>query len=258
MAPAATVIVPARLASTRLPEKVLLARTGRPLVQHVVDAARAAPGVGRVVVAVDHARIARALRPFGTECVLTDASHPNGTSRLAQAAQLLGLGEDDPVVNAQGDEPELPAAVIGAALGALLGSRWASIGTVASPISDPRQAHDPNVVKVARAPDGRALYFSRAPIPHDRDAAGPPTGPAAAHPCLRHIGVYAYRAGFLRAYAAMEPTPLETTEKLEQLRALERGHAIAVALAEAPHTGIDTAEQYEAFVARLGGPAAAR
>lgn len=253
MGASATVIVPARLGSSRLPEKVLLARTGRPLVQHVVEAARGASGVGRVVVAADDERIVRALRPFGTECVLTGGWHPNGTSRLAEAAGVLGLGDADAVINAQGDEPELPSAVIGAALGALEGSAWAAMGTVASPIRDRGEALDPNVVKVVRAPDGRALYFSRAPIPHERDSAGPPVGEACGHGCLRHVGVYAYRAGFLRAYAAMGPTPLEAIEKLEQLRALERGHAIAVAIAEAPHTGIDTAEQYEAFVARVGG-----
>lgn len=249
VAGSATVIIPARLASTRFPEKVLASATGRPMVQHVVEAARRAACAASVVVAADDQRIARALEPLGTRVVMTRVDHPNGTSRLAEAADRLGLADGDVVVNAQGDEPELPPGVLDAAVGALLGtdarSRGeADVGTVAAPLRDAAELTNPNVVKVVLTLGGRALYFSRAAIPHDRDADG--AGPAP----LRHIGVYAYRAGFLRRYAAMPSTPLERCEKLEQLRVLEHGHCIGVGVVESAHAGIDTPEQYAAFVAR--------
>lgn len=240
----AVVIVPARLASTRFPEKMLAARTGKPLVQHAVEAARAAACAREVVVAADHRRIAEALAPYGTRVVLTSPEHPNGTSRLAEAAALLGLPDEQVVVNAQGDEPEMAGAVVDAAAGALVHTPRAAIGTACAPLGWD-EAADPNVVKVARALDGTALYFSRSVLPCDRDGRREP----AARP-LRHIGVYAYRAGFLRTYAALASTPLERAEQLEQLRALEHGHAIAVATCAAAHPGIDTPEQYEAFVRR--------
>jgi 3-deoxy-manno-octulosonate cytidylyltransferase (CMP-KDO synthetase) len=252
----AVVIVPARLASTRFPEKVLAALTGKPLVQHVAEAAASARCAKSVVVAADDPRIADALRPFGTRVVLTSKSHPNGTSRLAEAARLLGLAPSDVIVNAQGDEPEMQSAAIDGAVSALVSSGRAAVGTVAAPLASLAEHADPNVVKVVRDQTGHALYFSRATIPLWRDApkpgsaATPPLAQPSPAPPLRHIGVYAYRRDFLERYTALPPTPLEQTEQLEQLRALEHGHAIAVATIQAAHPGIDTPEQYQAFVER--------
>lgn len=239
------VIVPARLGSTRFPEKVLAARTGKPLVQHVVEQASAARGVRLVAVATDHPRVVEALRPFGTTVVLT-GEHPNGTSRLCEAARQLGLDPDDIVVNAQGDEPDMPPALLEAAVAAL--GPGVHVGTVATPMGPSEDVRDPNIVKVVRALDGGAIYFSRAPIPMDRDGAG---SAAPARP-LRHVGVYAYTRAFLERYAALPATPLERTEMLEQLRVIEHGFRIGVGLVDhAGGGGIDTPEQYEAFVRRF-------
>ncbi len=241
-----TVIIPARLASTRFPEKVLASATGKPLVQHVAEAAARCKVAARVVVATDHQRVVDALRPFGTPCVMTRVDHPNGTSRLAEAAAILGLKDDEVIVNAQGDEPEMAGEVIDAAADALLTTTGAEVGTVATAITSASDFADRNIVKVVLGTGGRALYFSRAPIPHDRDGVGLVTP-------LRHIGVYAYRVGFLSRYVAMAATPLERTEQLEQLRVLEHGHTIGVRLCATAQQGIDTPEQYAAFVARYRG-----
>lgn len=248
VAASAVVVVPARLASTRFPEKVLASVTGKPLVQHVAERAAGAKCCRLLVVAADHARVVEALKTFGTRVILTRDDHPNGTSRLAEAATALNLEPDEIVVNAQGDEPELDPAVIDAAVSALIRTRGAVVGTVASVIDDPAQIEDRNIVKVVRRLDGTALYFSRAPIPVDRDKRG--TGGEAGVRALRHVGVYAYRNSFLQRYARMEQTPLERSEQLEQLRVLEHGLTIAVGLCASPEPGIDTAEQYEAFVRR--------
>lgn len=241
------VIIPARLASTRFPEKMLAVRTGRPLVQHVVEAAARCPIVSMVAVAADDRRIVEALAPFGTRAVLT-GEHPNGTSRLAEAAKLLGCGEDQVIVNVQGDEPEIEPGVIAAAAGALRGPEGdRDVGTVATPMGKGEDAANPNIVKAVVGVDGRALYFSRARVPWDRDGRG---AMAAAKP-LRHVGIYAYRRRFLDRYVTLPPTPLEQTEMLEQLRMLEHGCTIGVSVvAGAGHAGIDTPEQYEAFVSR--------
>lgn len=240
----AIAIIPARLASTRFPGKVLASKTGRPLVQHVVDAAKHARCVQRVVVAADDKTIADALAPFNTEVVLTSPDHPNGTSRLAEAARRLDLAPDQIIINAQGDEPELDPDSIDAAVEALIrtGSPMATVAVPFAPGEDPR---DPALVKVVRRLDGTALYFSRSLIPFDRDgSAGPDAAP------LRHIGLYIYRRAFLDLYATLTPTPLERVESLEQLRAVQHGHPIAVALRPSAHPGIDTPEQYDAFVKR--------
>ena len=262
----AVAIIPARLGSTRLPNKVLLSETGKPLVQHVVEAASRARGVDRVVVAADDERIVEALAPFGTTTLLTGTEHANGTSRLEEAVRLLGLGEDAVVINVQGDEPEVEPEVIDAAIGALT-SAGSEIGmsTVGSPFAAGEDPADPNIVKVVRSADGRALYFSRSPIPFDRD------GDAATRlPCgtrdglgwsgpLKHVGLYCYRAWMLRRYVTLDPTPLEQVERLEQLRVLEHGLPIAVAIAATERHGIDTRAQYAAFVGRQrGGDAASR
>ena len=235
-------IIPARLGSTRFPGKMLADATGTPLIVHTCEAASGSGLVSRVVVATDTERIARAVRGAGFEAVMTSADHPNGTSRLAEASDLLGLADDAVVVNVQGDEPEIDPAIIDLAVRALSDGK-ADVATVGSPFGAGQDPADPNIVKVVADCRGRALYFSRSLIPHDRD------GGAGARP-LKHVGLYVYRAGFLRRYAAMPSTPLEQAEKLEQLRALEHGYSIAVAVAETHHVGIDTEGQYAAFVER--------
>ncbi len=244
----ATIIIPARLGSTRFPGKVLADRTGWPLVRHVYERAKLAACASRVVVATDDERVRAAVVRFGGECVMTRADHPNGTSRLAEAAGILGLGADAVVVNAQGDEPELEPALIDAAVGALESS-GAPMATVAIPFGADEDVRNPALVKVVLGGDGRALYFSRAVIPHARDgSAGDAMRP------LKHVGIYVYRRAFLDEYARLPATRLEATEQLEQLRALYHGHAIAVAVVDTrTHGGIDTPEQYEAFVARWRG-----
>lgn len=243
--PRATAIIPARLGSTRFPAKVLADRTGRPLIRHVAEAAARARRVERVVVATDDPRVADAVRAFAGECVLTSPEHPNGTSRLSEAARTLRLPPDAIVVNVQGDEPEIEPGAIDAAVDALAAS-GAPVATIAVPFADADDAGNPNIVKVVRRLDGSALYFSRARVPHVRD---PGSGPSP--PVLRHVGLYAYRRSFLDVYVTLAPTPLEQAESLEQLRVLEHGHEIAVAVcAHAGHAGIDTPEQYEAFVER--------
>lgn len=239
--PVVVAMIPARLGSTRFPRKVLADRTGWPLVRHVHERARRATRPTRVVVATDATEVRRACEDFGAEVVMTAPDHPNGTSRLAQAARLLGLADDAIVVNVQGDEPELEDGLIDAAVDALVRSR-AEVATIASPWNADDDVANPAIVKVVLARDGSALYFSRSVIPHPRVA-------GVCEP-LRHVGLYAYRAGFLQRYVGLEPTPLEQAESLEQLRVLEHGHRIAVAVRPARATGIDTPEQYAAFVAR--------
>lgn len=247
----AVAIIPARMSSVRFPGKVLADRTGRPLVQHVVEASARARSVSSVAVATDDERVAAALRPFGTRVVMT-GEHPNGTSRLAEAARALGLAGDAVVVNVQGDEPEVDPAVIDAAVGALVRT-GAPVATVATPLSPGEDPRNPNVVKVVCALDGTAMYFSRALIPFDRDGRdGVDAAP------LRHVGLYVYRRAFLDTYITLESTPAERCESLEQLRVLQHGHRIAVAVCESSHQGVDTPEQYDAFVRRwLAGQVAA-
>ncbi|MEC9372323.1 MAG: 3-deoxy-manno-octulosonate cytidylyltransferase [Planctomycetota bacterium] len=239
------VIIPARHGSVRFPGKPLANETGRPLIQHVVESARRCAAVARVVVATDDARIEEAVRGFGGECVMTRADHENGTSRLAEAAEALGLGDDAVVVNVQGDEPEIEGEVSEGAIEALE-APGAVMGTVGSMFAADEDPADANIVKVVRRLDGTALYFSRALIPHLREGVGEGEGERA----LKHVGIYAYRRDFLRTYVGLSPTPLERTERLEQLRALEHGFAIGVEVRRAAHHGIDTPQQYAAFVER--------
>lgn len=242
----AIAIIPARLGSTRFPGKVLVNRTGKPLIQHVCEAAARSSALSRIVVATDDRAVMEAVSGFGGEAVLTRSDHPNGTSRLAEAAAILNLAPDEIVVNVQGDEPEIEPSLIDAAVRALGDS---PVATVASPMSD-TDAGNPNIVKVVVRRDGRALYFSRARVPHVRDASNSDSGMP-----LRHVGLYVYRRSFLDRYLTLESTPLERAESLEQLRILEHGYAIAVAIMpkEVGHAGIDTPEQYEAFLKRFGG-----
>lgn len=237
-------VIPARFASTRLPGKPLLSDTGRPLIVHTVEAARRSKRVGRVIVATDDARIADAVRSFGGEAVLTRDDHPSGTDRVAEVA--AGLPEARVIVNLQGDEPEVTGEALDLAVALLDDHPDAPMSTLATPIRDEAIYRDPACVKVVRAASGRALYFSRSPIPHHRDGL-----PADGRPmALLHLGLYAYRRDFLMGLSRLAPSPLETTEKLEQLRVLEAGHPIAVGVIDEPGVGIDTPEDYARFVAR--------
>lgn len=249
-APRIVAVIPARLASSRLPGKVLLDRTGKPLIQHVYEAARRATLPSEVVIAADDQRVADAAVGFGARAIMTRVDHPNGTSRCREAAEALALADHDIIVNVQGDEPEMDPALIDDAVAALRGTDDPRVqtATCASPFLPGEDPANPNIVKVVLRADGRAMYFSRALIPFPRDpGAAPPTAP------LRHVGLYAYRAGFLRTYASLSPTQLESTEMLEQLRVLYHGYDIAVAVRPSTSQGIDTPEQYEAFVARYWG-----
>ena len=235
----AVVIIPARYGSTRLPGKPLLAETGKPLIQHVVEAVRPAKRIRRIVVATDDERIVRAVEGFGGEAVMTGESCRTGTDRLAEAAGHLGLADEEIVVNIQGDEPDIPPECVDR-LVELLDESRAAMATLATPLPA-ADADDPNRVKVVLAADGRAMYFSRARIPHDRDGDGHPQ-------YLLHLGVYAYRVAFLKRYASMAATPAERSEKLEQLRVLENGCDIAVGVVDYDGSGIDTREDYVRFV----------
>ena len=236
-----TVLIPARLASSRLPDKPLADIAGLPMVVRVAHAARRS-GATRVVVAGDHPRIIDACRAHGIEAVLTRADHHSGSDRLAEACEQLGLDGDEVVVNVQGDEPLIAPAMVDACA-ALLGERPDCVmATVAHAIDDLAEFSNPNVVKVVLDAAGRALYFSRAPIAWWRDGFAQgihqlPTQP----PPLRHVGLYAYRAGFLRRFPTLAVAPLETLESLEQLRVLWHGERIAVHVSpERPGPGVDT------------------
>ena len=253
MAAPFTVLIPARLASTRLPDKPLADIGGKPMVVRVAERA-AQSGAARVVVAADDARIRDACAAHGVQALLTRADHPSGSDRLAEACSLLGLDGDDIVVNVQGDEPLIEPALIDAVAALLPQTPAASMGTAAHAIETVEEFRNPNVVKVVLDAAGMALTFSRAPIPWWRDGfaqgiAALPTQPAP----LRHIGLYSYRAGFLRAYPALPVAPLEQCEALEQLRALWHGHRIAVHVTRhAPGPGVDTPEDLARVRALIG------
>ena len=234
------VAIPARHAASRLPGKPLRLLAGEPLVLHVARRALAA-GAREVWVAADDERIAQALAGSGVRVAMTSQAHQSGTDRLAECAVIAGWSDDTIVVNLQGDEPFAPAAGI-RAVAALVAASGAEVATLAAEIADVATLFDPNAVKLVRAADGDALYFSRAPIPWPRDAfAYDPGRLPEGHHWLRHIGIYGYRAGFLRRFAAMPPGRLEQIESLEQLRVLEAGYRIAVALTPEPFPpGVDT------------------
>ncbi|MAE61363.1 MAG: 3-deoxy-manno-octulosonate cytidylyltransferase [Planctomycetaceae bacterium] len=236
----AAAITPARYASPRLPGKPLLDRTGMPMICHVVEQTRRARGISAVIVATDDQRIADAVNAHGGTAVMTRDDHPNGTSRVAEVAAGLPHGIDI-IVNVQGDEPEIDPGLIDRLIERMQNGDEPVV-TIASPFADDEDPTNPNIVKIVLDQRGRALYFSRSLIPFPRgETALPP---------LKHLGIYAYRRAFLERYIRLPATPAEQTEQLEQLRVLEHGHAIAAVVAEAHHHGIDTAEQYEAFVTR--------
>jgi 3-deoxy-manno-octulosonate cytidylyltransferase (CMP-KDO synthetase) len=236
-----TVVIPARYGSTRLPGKPLREIAGRPMIEHVYRRASES-GADEVIVATDDERIAQAARAFGARVCLTDPAHPSGTDRLAEVARLLDFPSDRILVNVQGDEPLLPPALIDQVAADLAAHGAASVATLCEPIATAAELFDPNVVKVVLDGEGYALYFSRAVIPWDRDAfaAAAPALPAGSQ-YYRHLGLYAYRAGFVRAYVTWPPCAPERAEKLEQLRALWHGHRIYVGIArEQPGPGVDT------------------
>ncbi|WP_019935504.1 3-deoxy-manno-octulosonate cytidylyltransferase [Oceanimonas smirnovii] len=234
-----TVVIPARMQSTRLPGKPLADIHGKPMIERVAEQALKS-GAGRVVVATDDQRIADALAHTSVEICLTGSHHESGTERLAEVVEQLQLAPDEIVVNVQGDEPLLPPVLIDE-VAALLANDNAPMATLATPLLHTDELTDPNVVKVVHSLQGRALYFSRAAIPFDRDNTN-----ARLDHCLRHIGIYAYRAGFISRYVALPAGPLEQLEKLEQLRVLWHGEHIALGVAsEIPPAGVDTPADLE-------------
>jgi 3-deoxy-manno-octulosonate cytidylyltransferase (CMP-KDO synthetase) len=234
-----TVIIPARLASTRLPNKPLADLGGKPMVVRVAERA-ALSGAARIVVATDHADIAAACAAHGVEVCMTRADHPSGTDRIAEVALALGLAPDAVVVNLQGDEPLIDPALLAACAARI--SANVPMATCAHPIHDAADVFNANVVKVVLNGAGNALYFSRAAIPWDRGGfAATQTALPAGYTPLRHIGLYAYSNEFLQAYPKLAPSPIEATEALEQLRVLWHGVPIAVHVtASAPAAGVDT------------------
>jgi 3-deoxy-manno-octulosonate cytidylyltransferase (CMP-KDO synthetase) len=248
-------VIPARYASTRLPGKPLADLGGRPMVQHVYERV-AASGAAEVIVATDDERVARACEAFGARVQMTSPSHASGTDRLAEVAACRGWGAGDVVVNVQGDEPLLPSTLVRQVAALLNADPGADIATLGTPIRSLEEFLDPSVVKVVYRADGRALYFSRAPIPwHRDDARGGPASQTSFAGAWRHLGLYAYRVGALQRLAAASPAATELAEKLEQLRALHLGMAIAVGEAlEVPGPGVDTPADLERVRALLGRP----
>ena len=240
------VIIPARFASTRLPGKPLQDINGKPMIVHVLERARES-GADRVIVATDHEDVARAVEAAGGEVCMTRADHQSGTERLAEVVEKCGFSDDTVIVNVQGDEPMIPPQVIDQVALNLAAHGEASMATLAEPIDDVETLFNPNVVKVVSDINGLALTFSRATLPWARDdfALHPDQLPAGV-PYRRHIGIYAYRAGFLHDFVSWGPCWLENTERLEQLRALWHGVRIHVAdVLEAPPAGVDTIEDLE-------------
>ncbi len=248
----AAVIIPARLDSARFPGKVLAPLHGRPLIEHVWERACGSASASEIIVATDSLNVLEAVHAFGGRAVMTDPGHPSGTDRIAEVARTLDC---DIIVNVQGDEPLIRAEVIDLVAGLLEEDERASLGTAATRCTDPAEIADPNVVKVVLDREGFAMYFSRAPIPYNRDkwpsladaadgdavredgaAENGPAGP------LRHIGIYSYRREVLLRLTELEPTRLERIEKLEQLRALEHGMRIKVGITDFESHGVDTPE----------------
>lgn len=241
-----TVLIPARLASSRLPNKPLADIEGLPMVVRVAQQAQHS-AASRVIVAADNAAIVQACQTHGVEAILTRQDHPSGSDRLAEACEQLGLDGADVVVNVQGDEPLIDPALVDAVAQALIDAPSASMSTAAHSIATHDEYLNPNVVKVVCNAQGLAHYFSRAPIPFHRDQANNQWWDAdSTFAPLRHVGIYAYKAGFLRSFPQLSPAPTEQVESLEQLRALWHGHAIAVHLTgQAPGPGVDTPEDLE-------------
>lgn len=242
-----TIVIPSRYGSSRLPGKPLLDIGGKPMVQHVWERACQSQA-GSVVVATDDKRIEDTVKAFGGDAVMTSPDHPSGTDRLQEVAAILGLADEQIVVNVQGDEPLIPPQVIDQVAANLARNQQAGIATLCEPILTRADLENPNIVKVVNDAQGMALYFSRAPVPWPReafttaDAGLPGTGR-----WFRHIGIYGYRCGFLRQFVQWQPAPQEQLEQLEQLRAMHHGVAIHVAECALPvPAGVDTPEDLEA------------
>jgi 3-deoxy-manno-octulosonate cytidylyltransferase (CMP-KDO synthetase) len=249
-----TVLIPARLASSRLPNKPLADIAGLPMVVRVAQrVASGLPAGTRVVVAADHPSILQACAQHGVEALLTRVDHPSGSDRLAEACELLKLTDDAIVVNVQGDEPLIDPALVSAVATLLLQRPEASMSTAAHPLHEVAEFTNPNVVKVVLDARGLALYFSRAPIAWWRDGYAQGVQALATPAPLRHIGIYGYRVGFLRQFPRLQQAPIEMTEALEQLRAMWHGHRIAVHVTQqAPGPGVDTPEDLERVRRLLG------
>ena len=248
------VVIPARYASQRLPGKPLLAIRGRPMIQHVHERA-VESGASRIIVATDDERIAEAVEQFGGEVCMTAADHTSGTDRISEVVQTLAWPDDALVVNLQGDEPLMPPKLLRQVADVLDLHAMAEMATLAVPLDDPEQLFDSHVVKVVSDRNGYALYFSRATIPWKRDEFDHrgvvQTGWLQG--VFRHLGIYAYRVGFLKGYSDLDIAPIERMESLEQLRVLWHGDRIAVGIAkEMPPTGVDTADDLEKVRAALG------
>lgn len=237
-------LVPARFASTRLPGKPLLSETGRPLIIHVLDAAKRASRINRVIVATDDQRIFDAVQTHGGEAMMTRSDHATGSDRIAEVA--ANLPDAEIIVNLQGDEPDISGEAIDKVVRLLEDNPKAPMATIATPIRDPEMFRDPSCVKAVRDSKGRALYFSRSPIPCHRDGL-PQSGQILG---LLHLGLYAYRRDFLLQLSSLPQSPLESSEKLEQLRVLEAGYEILIDVVEERSVGIDTPEDYRRFVER--------
>ncbi|HDR1173770.1 3-deoxy-manno-octulosonate cytidylyltransferase [Pasteurella multocida subsp. multocida] len=246
-----TVIIPARYASTRLPGKPLAEIVGKPMIAHVFEKAMQS-GAKRVIVATDHEQVAAVARGFGAEVCMTSETHQSGTERLAEVVEKLGIAEDEIIVNIQGDEPLIPPAIV-RQVAENLAKYQVKMASLAVNITDPEELFNPNAVKVLTDHAGYVLYFSRAPIPWHRDQFASLQKEKSTREqlvlsdhYLRHIGIYAYRAGFIKQYIQWQPSALEQIESLEQLRVLWYGEKIHVELArEVPPVGVDTAEDLE-------------
>mgnify|MGYP002528080136 FL=1 len=241
------IVIPARLASTRLPRKLLLSETGKTVIQHTYESASQASRPLGVIVAADSQEIADVVQRFGGQSVLTDPAAATGTDRVAEAAR--SLPDADVIINVQGDEPEIAASAIDLTVRLLEENPHAVMATLATPIRSRRQLEDPSCVKVTFDSKGRALYFSRSPIPHAREGYDPLLSMDPPR-FYQHIGLYAYRRDFLFQLAEMPPSPLEQVENLEQLRVLEAGHQILVGVVAEANVGIDTRADYDTFVIR--------
>lgn len=235
------IIIPARYASTRFPGKPLVAIAGKTMLQHAWECAKKS-SASEIIIATDDERIRTVAEQFGAQVCMTDANHPTGTDRLGEVCRKYHWADDDIVVNLQGDEPLTPAEILHQVARNLARHSKAGMATLSTPIQSVSDVLNPNIVKVVTDKQGFALYFSRAPIPWNRDS-GSAISDQQAQQYQRHLGIYAYRVGFLRAYSTMQACQLEQTEKLEQLRALYNGVAIHVDVAhELPGPGIDTPE----------------
>ena len=238
-----TAIIPARYASTRLPGKPLVDIHGKPMVVHVMERARES-GASRVIVATDHPAVAQAVEAAGGEVCMTRADHQSGTERLAEVIEHYQFSDDTVIVNVQGDEPLIPPVII-RQVAENLAKSTAGMATLAVPVTSAEEAFNPNAVKVVRDANGYALYFSRATIPWDRERFSV-SREEIGDSFLRHIGIYGYRAGFIRRYVSWEASPLEQIELLEQLRVLWYGEKIHVDVAKAiPSVGVDTPEDLQ-------------